>query len=121
MAVVALAALIVACGSPFSSVDVPSPACGGFHLKVVNGLSESVQLNIGTDWTEVIEAGKTETLIEFLTQPDLPRLPWLVEIYDATGRVTLFRQTMSGTPDQMVILTDSAATASPLGSCGQGA
>jgi hypothetical protein len=105
---------LVACRPAATPVGQPTMACGGFHLKVVNGLSESVRLNIGTDWTDVIEAGKTEMVVQYFMQPKPPPLPWLVEIYDSTGRVTLFRQTMDGAADQKVTLAETSAAQSPL-------
>lgn len=91
----------------------PSAACGGFHLKIVNGLSQTVRVTIGSDWNDLIEAGATETIVGGLTRPVPPPLPWPVEIYDQTGRVTLFRQTMDGAVGQIVALSDGAAAQKP--------
>ncbi len=96
--------------TPEQLAGIPSAGCGGFRLKIINGLSQTVRVTIGPDWIDAVEAGATETIVGGLTQPMPPPLPWLVEIYDQSGRVTLFRQSMGGPVSQVVTLSAGHAS-----------
>lgn len=72
---------------------LPSNACGGFHLKVVNNRRAAVRVALDAQWSTVIPAQSTDTLVEFLPPPK-PPLPWHVAITDETIGEQLFAATM---------------------------
>ena len=113
LAVVVLA--VGACGSgssPNPYAGLPSNACGGFHLKVVNQTGSAVRVTLNGTWTTVVAGGGTKTIVEsFPPQP--PPLPWAVIITDDTSGKQLFTSTMPGPVDQKVTLSAEGPVQSP--------
>ena len=94
-------------GDPYAGL--PSNACGGFHLKVVNDTSGPVTIGINDAWTSTIGAGVNQVINETFTQPRLPLLPWNVVIKDVNGQ-SIFSGIAGDTPvDQKVTLSDDGA------------
>jgi len=94
-------------GDPYAGL--PSNACGGFHLKVVNDTSGPVTIGINDAWTSTIGAGVNQVINETFTQPRLPLLPWNVVIKDVNGQ-SIFSGIAGDTPvDQKVIISDDGA------------
>jgi hypothetical protein len=113
VAVIASIAGCVAASSPsHPSADpyagLPSNACGGFHLKLVNQIAASARVALnGASATEV-PAGTTLTINEHVSTPQPPPLPWRVVITDVTTGTELFSATMTGPVDQKVVLSSGA-------------
>jgi len=91
---------------------LPSNACGGFHLKIVNNRTAPVRVTLNGDSSTVIAAQSTDTLVETFL-PTHPLLPWDVAVTDATTGQQLFRATMPGPVDQKVTLSDGGAVQTP--------
>jgi len=95
--------------TPDPYAGLPSNACGGFHLKVVNNTSGKVTVVINAGWSTTIDSGGGQVINEMFTQPQPPMLPWYVVIKDATGR-PMFEGIAGDSPvDQKVTLTDDGA------------
>jgi len=95
-----------------SGVAMPSNACGGFHLRIVNDRPAAVRVTLNGEWNTVVEAQSTETLVQFFLAGQ-PVLPWDVEITDGATGQQLFTSTMPGPVDQQVTLSDDGAVQSP--------
>jgi hypothetical protein len=92
--------------------ELPSNACGGFHLKIVNETSGFLEIDVNGAWSAKVESGATTVLTESLTLPQLPPLPWSVVIADATGDET-YSTTVTGPVDQKITLTEATSTQAP--------
>jgi hypothetical protein len=114
--VVALITVFAGCQagtSPNPYAGLPSNACGGFHLKVVNQTGASVVVTVNGSWSTVIAGEATLTINEGLSTPQPPQLPWQVVITDdATGK-QLFSATMPGPVDQKVTLSPGGPVQTP--------
>jgi hypothetical protein len=91
---------------------LPSNACGGFHLKIVNDRTAPVRVTLNGDSSTVIGVQSTDTLVEAFL-PTHPLLPWDVAVTDATTGQQLFRATLPGPVDQKVTLSDGGAVQTP--------
>jgi hypothetical protein len=102
-------------GSPTANpyAGLPSNACGGFHLEIVNERATAVRITINGSWSAQLTSGATQVITIAFTQPQPPRFPWDVSIADAASNVELFRATMTGPVDQKVVLSDAGATQGP--------
>lgn len=88
---------------------LPSNACGGFHLKILNESSSKVTVAINDTWHATVDAGESQVINEAFSQPQPPLLPWHVLMTDATGR-SKFDGIVGDTPvDQKLTLSDDAA------------
>ena len=88
---------------------LPSNACGGFHLKVVNDTSSNVTVAINEAWNTTVDAGASQVINQGFSQPQPPVLPWHVVIANA-DRQSIFTGTVGDTPvDQKLTLSDDAA------------
>ncbi|HEY5519786.1 MAG TPA: hypothetical protein VIK08_03935 [Candidatus Limnocylindrales bacterium] len=88
---------------------LPSNACGGFHLKILNDSSDRVTGAINETWHTTVDAGASQVINEQFSQPQPPVLPWHVAITDANGR-SKFEGILGDTPvDQKLTLSDDAA------------
>ncbi|HEX7948912.1 MAG TPA: hypothetical protein VF494_01080 [Candidatus Limnocylindrales bacterium] len=114
--VAALVTLLAACwagSSPNPYAGLPSNACGGFHLMVVNQTGSPVRVSVNSLWSTVIAGEATLTINEGLSTPQPPQLPWQVVITDdATGR-QLFSSTMPGPVDQKVTVSPAGPVQTP--------
>jgi hypothetical protein len=91
---------------------LPSNACGGLHLKIVNDRADTVRVAINGRSVIVVAPRSTETLIEsFLAEP--VTLPWEVEVTDDETGARLFNATMVGPVDQVVTLGEGTASQAP--------
>lgn len=87
-----------------------SPACGGFHLGIVNGSEDQIQVTINGMPAASVDPGGSQTLIEVLTQPALPLMPWTVVITRAADDSPLESAYFDGTaPDQTLVVTAASA------------
>ena len=94
-------------GDPYAGL--PSNACGGFHLKVVNDTSGTVTVGLNDAWASTIASGANQVITYPFTQPQPPMLPWHVTIQDVNGR-TLYAAVAGDSPvDQKITLTNGAA------------
>jgi hypothetical protein len=112
---VALAIALAACeggASPNPYAGLPSNACGGFHLKVVNQTGAAVQVVVNGSWSTVVAGEATLTINEGLSTPQPPQLPWQVVITDQAGQ-RLFSATMPGPVDQKVRLSPAGPVQTP--------
>jgi hypothetical protein len=71
----------VVSSTPF---PLPSNACGGFHLKVVNDDLDDITVTINATYSVTVPSGASETLIEFFL-PELQPLPWTVVVTNSSG------------------------------------
>jgi hypothetical protein len=93
--VLALALSGVAGGcSSVTGALVPSPACGGVHLLVINKAASPVIVRInGTDFATVAGPGNTQLIQHFTSGLEAKGWPWKVEIVEAgTGQVLATRE-----------------------------
>lgn len=96
-------------------VGLPSNACGGFHLKVVNNRLSAVAVTVNGDHSFAVAPRETVAVAEWLPPPDGLNLavPWYVVINDAQSGEQLFSTAMRGPVDQKVTLSDSAPVQTP--------
>src|SRR5450756_2244337 len=94
--------------------DRPSNACGGFHLKIVNNTSSSIEVSLNDSWTTIVDAGTAEVIKESFSQPRPPTMPWHVVITNLGSGQQLFESTMDPPVDQKVTLSDGGALETPL-------
>lgn len=114
-AIVTAAILVAGCGATSSAdpyAGLPSNACGGFHLKIVNHTDGQVRVTLNASSSYVVSAGATQTINASFSTPRPPQLPWDVVITDDGGR-QLFNVTMPGPVDQKVTLSDAAPVQTP--------
>jgi hypothetical protein len=114
--------LVYACGSTGSPAvsratsdsfaGLPSNACGGVHVKIVNETSGFMEVDVNGSWSTLVDAGASTVLVAGLTHPPLPAFPWSVVIADATGDET-YRTTITGPVDQKITLTEASSTQAP--------
>jgi hypothetical protein len=112
---VALAFVFAACQGDASSnpyAGLPSNACGGFHLKVVNQIGAAVRVVVNGSWSTVVGGEATLMINEGLSTPQPPQLPWQVVITDQAGQ-QLFSATMPGPVDQKVTLSSAGPVQTP--------
>ena len=104
---VAMRPSCAASANPYAGL--PSNACGGFHLKVVNDTSGPVTVGINDAWTSTIAAGTNQVINELFSQPHPPTLPWYVVVKDGIGQA-IFKGIEGDTPvDQKITITQQAA------------
>jgi hypothetical protein len=84
---------------------VPSNACGGFHLKVVNAGTDRIGVNIKGEYLITVEAGESTTLTEWLPPQPKPPMPWTVTFSESDGR-KLATIDLTGPIDQKVAVED---------------
>ncbi|HJW21325.1 MAG TPA: hypothetical protein VJ506_02735 [Candidatus Limnocylindrales bacterium] len=113
VAVIAVLGACQASESPNQYAGLPSNACGGFHLKVVNQTGSRVQVALNGTWDTVIPDGTTLTINEGLSTPQPPQLPWQVVITDGNTGSQVFSATMPGPVDQKVTLTTEGPIQTP--------
>ena len=104
------AALRVQCPppTPFDYAGLPSNACGGFHLKILNDSSGNATISINETWQTTIQSGGSQVINEAFSNPQPPLLPWHVTVTYA-GRQPIFSGTLGDTPvDQKLTLSDNA-------------
>jgi hypothetical protein len=92
---------------------LPSNACGGFHLKIVNDTSSSIEVSLNDSWSTSVGAGTTEVINETFSQPMPPPMPWRVVITNKVSGQQLFDSTMNPPVDQKVTLSDGGAVQTP--------
>lgn len=94
---------------------LPSNACGGFHLKVVNARTSAVTVTVNGDHSFAVGPGETVAVAEWLPPPYGLNLavPWDVVITDAQSGEQLFSTNMPGPVDQKVTLSDTAPVQTP--------
>jgi hypothetical protein len=81
----------------------PSNACGGFHLKVVNEETASITVTINDSYTETVDGGTSQTIVEWLP-PNKPLMPWTVVVTGAAG-TQIGSAYMTGPVDQKIIVS----------------
>ena len=81
----------------------PSNACGGFHLKVVNGDADPITVTINDTYSETVEGGGSQTLVEWLP-PNKPLMPWTVVVTGPAG-TQIGSAYMTGPVDQKIIVS----------------
>ncbi|MBI3750992.1 MAG: hypothetical protein HY263_04960 [Chloroflexi bacterium] len=103
--------------SPTGSQDpyagLPSNACGGFHLKIVNLRDAPVRVEINGSWSAVVAGSTTFTINEGLSTPRPPQLPWQVVLSDEGTGSQLLSAAMPGPVDQKVVLGSGAPIQTP--------
>jgi hypothetical protein len=108
----AAAAELIASSPSRPSADpyagLPSNACGGFHLKLVNQMAATAHVALNGAWATEVPAGTTLTINEHVSTPQPPPLPWRVVITDVTTGTELFSAMMTGPVDQKVVLSSGA-------------
>lgn len=90
---------------------LPSNACGGFHLKIVNDRSDAAHVTINGSYSVDVAAGETRTLVQSFDVHQAT--PWEVVVKDATSNEQVYSATMLGPVDQKVTLTDTVETQAP--------
>ena len=93
---------------------LPSNACGGFHLKIVNNTSSTVEVSLNDSWTTTVDAGATEVVNMMFSLPRPPSMPWHVVITNTESGQQLFESTMEPPVDQKVTISDGGALQTPL-------
>ncbi|HEY7025274.1 MAG TPA: hypothetical protein VH371_09970 [Candidatus Limnocylindrales bacterium] len=92
---------------------LPSNACGGFHLKIVNDTDAAVTVHLNGTWSKQVGAGDTTVIVRMFASPEPPEFPWDVVISDAQGGQIL-EGTAGDTPvDQKITVTNGGATQAP--------
>jgi hypothetical protein len=76
--VAASLASLVACQSG-PSVGQPTPPCGGFHLRVINQSSTTVNVEINQTPALSLGPGDEKVLGQYLP-PQQPDMPWTVDV-----------------------------------------
>lgn len=96
-------------------VGLPSNACGGFHLKIVNDRTAAVTVTVNGDHAFAAGPGETVAVAEWLPPPYGLNLavPWDVVITDAQSGEELFAADMPGPVDQKITLSDAAPVQTP--------
>lgn len=97
--------------SPTPVHEVPSNACGGFHLKIVNAGSGRITATINGTYSVTVAAGSSETIVEWLP-PSKPLLPWTVAVSDSTGN-EIGTQLFSGPVDQKLTVSGGQMNSAP--------
>jgi len=93
---------------------LPSNACGGFHLKIVNDRAADVSVSLNNTFSRVIRARSAETIVEGFDVPEqLLGVPWHVVVTDKATGEQLFESTVTGPVDQKVTLSADGATQAP--------
>jgi len=113
--VLVLSGLAGGCSSMTGGL-VPSPACGGYHLLVVNKASTAVMVRInGTTFATVDAAGNTQLIQHFTSGLEAMSWPWQVEIVEAgTGALLATREVAQDTGDGSAIIeVRGGATGAP--------
>jgi hypothetical protein len=93
---------------------LPSNACGGFHLKIVNNTSSTIEVSLNESWNTTVDAGTAEVINEGFSQPQPPAFPWHVVITNIGSGQQLFESTMDPPVDQKVTLSDGGVVQTPL-------
>jgi hypothetical protein len=101
--------------TPNPYAGMPSNACGGFHLTIVNHRTSRVTVTVNGDRSFDVEAGESVAVAASLPPPYGLNLavPWDVVITDAESGDRVFSATMSGPVDQKVTLSDTAPVQTP--------
>jgi hypothetical protein len=97
----------------------PSPACGGFHLSVVNETAATVEARLNGEAVAEILAGNTLDIAEFGSL-HVPRMPWHVVVRALGSGVTLAEQdvTNGGASTRLTLrVTQAGATAADAAGC----
>jgi hypothetical protein len=92
---------------------LPSNACGGFHLKIVNNSDRSVQVGINGTWTETVGRSSTNVVNYMFSTPRPPEMPWNVVVSESTTGRTLLESTLDSPVDQKLTISDEGATQAP--------
>ena len=96
----------------------PSMACGGFHLVVVNRTSGGVLVWINAARITDVAPEAMVEIVEMFWQPQLPSLPWDVQITRASDATNLVsRHSDVGEDGAKLVLYDQNADLA-LGPCG---
>jgi hypothetical protein len=98
-------------GVTIPPIPLPSNACGGFHLKIVNAESGKITATVNGTYSLTIRAGSSETLVAFLP-PEKPPLPWDVVLSDSTGS-EIGAQSFTGPVDQKVAVSNGQGNSAP--------
>jgi hypothetical protein len=103
-----------------STGPVPSNACGGFHLAVVNQGPERVAVTVNGTSVGVVDPGMSLMLVEWLPPP-LPRMPWRVVIARSSDGAELGRASFEGgEADQQLLVSTQGVERGPLTSSSPG-
>lgn len=94
-----------------SPLALPSNACGGFHLKVINEETQDVTVTINDSYEVKVRAGASETVVEWLP-PQKPLMPWTVVVTSSTG-VQIGTDTFTGPVDQKLTVSSGQLTTEP--------
>jgi hypothetical protein len=86
-----------------SPTPMPSNACGGFHLKVVNEDTGSITVTINGSYAQMVDGGTSQTIVEWLP-PNKPLMPWTVVVTAADG-TRIGSAYMTGPVDQKIIIS----------------
>lgn len=95
--------------TPDPYAGLPSNACGGFHLKIVNNTSAMVTVALNGAWTTTVDGDASQVINQMFSQPHPPMLPWYVVIKDVDGRSVFEGIAGDTSADQKVTLTDGGA------------
>ena len=92
---------------------LPSNACGGFHLKIVNDASASVNVTINETWHETVAPGTSNVINYAFSTPRPPEFPWHVVVTSNSTGLVMLQSTMDTPVDQKVTVSDSNADQTP--------
>ena len=110
-----LSGLAGGCNS-ISGALVPSPACGGVHLLVVNKAVNPVIVRInGTKFATVDGPGDTQLIQHFTSGLEAMTWPWKVEIVEpGTGVILATREVAQDIPNGSAIIeVQTGSTGAP--------
>jgi hypothetical protein len=105
------------CGGP-GDTSVPSRACGGFQLEIVNDGPRPVDVSVDGTPAGRVQPGRSLTLVQY-GNPTLPPMPWRVSVARAEGGVRIATVDVAENPDGGATLhVDDPAVVGPAASRG---
>jgi len=112
-----LAMSTAGCGRP-GNTSVPSHACGGFQLEIVNDGARPVDVSVDGAPAGRVQPGRSLTIVQY-GNPALPPMPWRVVLARAKGGVPIATVEVAENPDGGATLhVDDPAVVGPAASRG---
>ena len=115
---VVAAGIIASCQA--SGGSKATPPCGGFHLRVINQSSGLINVDVNGTPAVVLAAGDEKILGQYLP-PQLPDMPWTVDVTKSTDGSEIGDAHFFAGPDRDLFVTsnglDEKSFAPPTPSC----
>jgi hypothetical protein len=109
----AAAAIVGACAGGASG-GKPTPPCGGFHLRVINQSSTTVNVDINQTPALSLGPGDEKVLGQYLP-PQQPDMPWTVDVTRSTDGSDIGTTHFVSGPDHDLFVNNNGLDDEPFG------